>query len=46
MERLQAAPAGADQAIQHLWTMPETRAAIRHYVSRTFKQSGGRLTYS
>jgi enoyl-CoA hydratase len=40
VERLQAARAGADQTVQHLWTMPETRAAIRHYVSRTFKQSG------
>lgn len=39
MERLQAARAGADQAIQHLWTMPETSTAIRHYVSRTFKPS-------
>ena len=41
--RLQAAHAGADQAVQHLWMMPETREAIRRYVSQTFKKSKGPL---
>jgi enoyl-CoA hydratase len=43
MERLQVAHAGTDQAVQHLWMMPETRAAIRRYVSQTFKKSKGVL---
>ena len=43
MARLQAARAGTDQAIQHLWMMPETREAIRRYVSQTFKKSKGAL---
>ena len=41
--RLQAARAGTDQAVQHLWMMPETRAALRRYVSQTFKQAKGAL---
>ena len=36
--RLQAARTGADQAAQQLWMRPETRAAIRRYVSQTFKK--------
>jgi enoyl-CoA hydratase len=37
--RLQAAHAGTDQAVQHLWMRPETHEAIRRYVSQTFKKS-------
>jgi len=39
--RLKAARTGADQAAQQLWMRPETRAAIRRYVSQTFKKSKG-----
>ena len=41
--RLQAARTGADQAAQQLWMRPETRVAIRRYVSQTFKKSKGGL---
>jgi len=41
--RLKAARTGADQAAQQLWMRPETRAAIRRYVSQTFKKSKGAL---
>jgi len=41
--KLQATHANADQAVHDLWMMPETRAAIRHYVSQTFKKPKGAL---
>jgi enoyl-CoA hydratase len=41
--RLQAAHTGTDQAVQHLWMLPETREAVRRYVSQTFKKSKGAL---
>jgi len=41
LERIQEARSGFDLAVQEIWTTPETREAIRSYVSRTFKKPIG-----
>jgi hypothetical protein len=41
LERLPEARCGFDRAVEEIWINPETREAIRSYVSRTFKKPRG-----
>lgn len=41
LERVERARASVEPAVHAVWTSPETREAIRRYVSRTFKRSSG-----
>jgi hypothetical protein len=41
MDVIEVTSSGFDTDVDNLWTAPQTLAAIRDYVARTFKRSDG-----